>query len=130
MTTPSSLNKPVTLTKTRKTFLTGLGTVVGVALTVVLYNVLGSSSSSSAPSSSTRAPAAPGPTPSSTGPVGTVIQAPAGYSSVVRECVDGDGIYIPEGSSQPVTIVQGDLACPQLTQFPTSEPAPISTDHV
>lgn len=105
----------MTLTKTQKTFITGAGTLLGVVLSVLGYNL----ADSSGPSSST-----PGPTPSSTAPVGVLIHAPAGYSSVVRECVDGNGIYIPQGADARVTVISGDLACPQLTAFPTAETAP------
>jgi hypothetical protein len=105
----------VTLTKTQKTALSGVGTVAGVALSVLVYNLLGSSAPASA---------APGPAPSSTAPAGTLIHAPAGFNSVVRVCVDGDGVYISQGSAAPPAIVPGDLACPQLTTFPTAEPTP------
>lgn len=98
---------------TKQKILSVAGTAVVVALSITVPNLL-DSSTSSAPT--------PGPAPSSTAPVGTLIHAPAGFNSVVRECVDGDGVYIPQGSAAPPTIVQGDLACPQLTAFPTAEP--------
>lgn len=112
----------MTLT-TKQKILSSVGTAVAIALSIIVPNLLDSSTSSASTSS-------PGPAPSSTAPVGTLIHAPAGFNSVVRVCVDGDGIYIPQGVTAPPTIVQGDLACPQLTTFPTAEPTPASAGNV
>jgi hypothetical protein len=42
-------------------------------------------------------------------PTGTEIKMPGGFDNVVRECVDGNGVYVSEHGS--VFVAQDDTVC-------------------